>query len=380
MLNKLNYLKERLDRFSRWKKGLVLSSLIVALLSVGAVLAVGAKALNKTETVVSPAIPDSNSFKSVVVSPNEPKDTPNPINGVLFTKTEAESWKGKVPLAVMIENLVSVRPQSGLSKAEVVYEALAEGGITRFMAIFLANNAELGPIRSARAYYLDWLSEYGAGYAHWGGSPEAMDLIRAYQVKDLDQFSLGAPTYWRVRDREAPHNGYTNTEKLWEAAGKKGYNSLANFDSWKFKKDATDSARLASTIKIKFTGSAPYEVVWKYDSEKNSYLRENGGQAHLDKTNEEQLSAKNVIVQSVTANTYDNYGRLRMDTIGEGELKVFRDGSLIEGTWKKLSREGRTKFYDKEGKEIELNRGQIWIEIIPSSQGSVRNVGLEYSS
>ncbi|MCL5411742.1 MAG: DUF3048 domain-containing protein [Patescibacteria group bacterium] len=381
LIGKLNSLKAKMDGMPGWKRGLALLTLVAVLLGTGGVLALAVNAFNQSNTIVSPVGNSSTkSSKSMVVSPNEPKDTPDPINGVLYAKSEVNNWKTRVPLAIMIENHVDARPQSGLSKAEVVYEALAEGGITRFMAIFLASSTEVGPVRSARAYYLDWLSEYGAGYAHWGGSPEAMDLIKRYSLKDLDQFFLGAPTYWRVADRAAPHNGYSSTDKLWEAAEKRGYNVLPSFDSWKFKNDSTDSAKTAGTINIDFGSADAYNVTWKYDPEKNIYLRENGKVAYKDKVNDEQFSAKNIVVESVKASSYDSYGRLSMETVGSGDAKIFRDGTVVEGTWKKPSREERTKFYDQAGQEIELNRGQIWIEVIPSSAGGLKGAKIEYSS
>src|SRR4030066_1764105 len=97
-------------------------------------------------------------------------DYPNPINGTLYTKREAKAWKDKVPLAIMVENSIVARPQSGLSKADIVYEALAEGGITRVAAVFLSQGSQIGPVRSARKYYYDWISEYKPIYAHWGGN------------------------------------------------------------------------------------------------------------------------------------------------------------------------------------------------------------------
>jgi hypothetical protein len=149
-------------------------------------------------------------------------DIPNPINGVFYTKKEAAKWQKRVPLAVMIENHSLARPHSSVSKAEVVYEALAEGGVTRFVVIFLADNSsrDLGPVRSARQYYIDWAREYDAVYAHWGGNEGVRAKAKAvFGSKDFDQFVIGYPTYFK----RAPwyvHDSYTTTKGLWKAAHK----------------------------------------------------------------------------------------------------------------------------------------------------------------
>jgi len=144
----------------------------------------------------------------VIEDPSEPKTEECPLNGALHTKKAKESWEKRRPLAVMIENHTEARPQSGLSSADIVYEAVAEGGITRFMALFYCNLADIqvGPVRSARTYYLDWLGEYDALYAHVGGAntpgpADALGQIIRYEVKDLNQFSIGFPVFWRDYQR-----------------------------------------------------------------------------------------------------------------------------------------------------------------------------------
>ena len=301
--------------------------------------------------------------------PPEPRDFPNPINGVLYTKSEAAKWKDRLPLAVVLENHTDARPQSGLSKADAVYEVLAEGGITRFLALYLAEDSILGPVRSNRTYFLDWLSEYRAGYAHIGGSPEAQARVKEFNISDLDQFFLGAPTYTRIANRFAPHNVYTTTDKLRGAADSRGYRGPVKLESWLFKdEESSASARPKKfELTLKFRENAPYVVDWKYNREKNLYLRFNGGASHIDKETNSQLSAKTIIVQEVII-TPDPSGhsRIRIKTVGSGPVRIFQDGKVISGKWKKTSRTGRTRFFDNKGAEIAFNRGQIWIEIIPA--------------
>jgi hypothetical protein len=304
--------------------------------------------------------------------PPEARDVPNPLNGVLYTKTESEAWKDRLPLAVIIENHTDARPQSGMSKAEITYEALAEGGITRTLNVFLAEDTQLGPIRSNRPYFLDWLSEYGAGYAHVGGSPEAQALVRQYRLKDLDQFALGTSAYERVSYRFAPHNVYTTTARLRSVAKSRyGYVGPVKIEMWAFKKkEATIGARPKSfTLKIGFGANYSlddFDVEWRYDPKNNVYLRWNGGAVHTDAVTKQQLTAKTIVVQSmVTGLANSGSSRLKMQTTGSGAVKIFTDGKVIVGIWKKPSRTARTRFYDKTGAEIQLNRGKIWIEIVP---------------
>jgi len=302
-------------------------------------------------------------------------NVPNPINGVFYTKKEAETWKNKVPLAVTIENSIKARPQhSGLSRADIVYEALAEGGITRFAAIFLSNSSQAGPVRSAREYYFDWILEYKAAYAHWGGNQYARNLAsQLFGKKDLDEF-VSPEAYWKTcaaGTEMYEHCGYTSTDKLWELASKRGINNFTSFDSWQFKEDTPLSKPTAGEITVNFQGDPGYVVVWRYDQATNTYKRFNGGSPHIDKENGQQIASKTIIAEYLTdlgsKEVTPGVKNRVFQTIGSGKAKIFFDGSVIDTTWKKDSRDGRTKFFDSSGKEISLNRGQIWMEMVPES-------------
>src|SRR4030042_2673715 len=294
---------------------------------------------------------------------------PNPINGLLYTKDEAKAWSNNLPLAVVIENHTEARPQTGLSRADLVYETLAEGGITRLLAIYLANDSNLGPVRSNRPYFLDWVSEYSAGYAHIGGSPLAQQLVKDYGIKDVDQFFIGSPTYERISSRAAPHNVYTNTKKLREVATDRGFRGPVKIDSWIFSDfEETPKERPKTfTLSLGFLGAYGYDVSWVYQPATNTYLRSNGGEKHLDAGNSERLSAKNIIVQYVQISPEPSgHSRILIQNEGSGDVIVFKDGKAIAGKWKKANRASRTRFYDNKGKEISLNRGQIWVGAVPT--------------
>lgn len=312
------------------------------------------------------------------------KDKECPLNGAFYTKSREGKWQERRPLAVMVENHVDARPTLGLSRADVIYEAVAEGGITRFLAIYLCQDAgDIAPIRSARTYFLDWLSEYDAAYVHVGGAntpgpANALGQIRDYDIKDMDQFGVGFPTYWRGTDRLAPHNVHSTTTKLWEAASELGFGAAdeenkrwdEDFKKWKFKDEASLEKRGdQKPVTVPYWDQSPaYTVTWQYDKNTNSYLRYHTDAAQNDPVTEEQLSAKNVIVQfqkERTANDGYPDGHLLYGTIGSGDALIFQDGKVIEGTWVKASRVARSKFLDSSGQEVELNRGTVWIHTVP---------------
>ena len=296
-------------------------------------------------------------------------DFANPINGEFFTKEEAVKWKNRLPLAVVIENHTDARPQSGLRNAEVVYETLAEGGITRLLAVYLARDTNLGPVRSNRAYFLDWVSEYSAGYSHVGGSPQAQQLVKTYNIRDLDQFFIGVPTYQRSTARFAPHNVYTSTQKLRAAAGARGYKGPIIINSWSFADEETRAETRPKhfVLDLGFSGTYGYNVQWVYNAKTNNYSRFNAEKKHIDATDNRQLWAKTIVAQLVKVSPDPSgHSRIQQATTGSGKALVFKNGKVVSGTWKKKSRTARTRFFNKKGEEIEFNRGRIWIEVVPS--------------
>src|SRR3989344_2402334 len=222
--------------------------------------------------------------------PSEPKTEECPLNGSMHTQKALDAWKLRRPLAVMIENHTEARPQSGLSSADVVYEVVAEGGITRFMAGFLCHlsDVQVGPVRSARTYFLDWLSEYDALYAHVGGanSPgpaNALGQIIDYKIKDLNQFGIGFPTYWRDYQRlgravATEHTMYSTIDKLWTAGEKRGWTASdsaglrwdKSFVPWTFKDDQPSGTTTAINVNF-WDGYKDYAVDWKYEASCNCY-------------------------------------------------------------------------------------------------------------
>jgi hypothetical protein len=287
------------------------------------------------------------------------------IDGVL----DAPENEELPTVGVMIENLATIRPQAGLEAANLVYEALVEGGITRFLAVFTMTEPieSIGPVRSARPYYLDWVSEYGALYAHAGGSPQAMSDIGSKGIFNLDQFYN--PQYY-VREklpRAIEHNLFTSSELLTFALRDKEAKESA-FSPWEFKDDAQEVDRpgVVGPITINFS-SESYQVVYRYDSTTNTYARFQGTTPHTDMVSGEQISPNNVLVQYVESGLADAQ-RLTMETVGSGSAILFRDGQTIEGSWSKSSTGDRTEFIDASGQPMVFNAGQTWIEVVPTDR------------
>lgn len=323
-----------------------------------------------------------------------PKTEECPLNGKKYTQAEKEIWSTRRPLNIMVENHQESRPQSGLSRADVVYEAVAEGGITRFMAVFYcgasSEEIQVGPVRSARTYYLDWASEYGDYplYVHVGGAnvpgpADALGQIRKYGwdlYNDLNQFSIGFPTFWRDYERlghpvATEHTMYSTTDKLWTAAAERGLTNKndkddkkwdENFIPWKFIDGEVVSEVKAGKISFPFWGGYnDYMVDWNYDAATNSYKRDNGGNSHTDLNNSEQLVAGNVVVLfTQEKGPIDALKHVLYTTTGGGRALVFQNGEVVKGRWSKKTRIDRTKFVDNSGSEISFVRGPIWIEVL----------------
>lgn len=348
----------------------------------------------------------ANDYDALVFDQKQPKTEACPLTGALYSKQQKNWWEGHEPLGVMIENHTEARPQSGISFADVTYEAVAEGGITRTLNVFYCQDAgRIGPVRSARTYFLDLVSEYGPFplYAHVGGAncdestgsgclngakADALGQIEKYGwylKNDLSGgFSIGTPQFKRLdiggANIATEHTMYSNTNLLWDFA--KAKRQITNVDAdgnawdedftfYSFEKDAATSARPASQI-IAFNywdSMAGYNVQWTYNPQDNLYYRENGGDVHKDRNTDKQLTAKNVILlfmkESRANDGYDNNQHLLYGTIGTGDATIFMNGEEIQGSWKKANRTAHLRLLDKSGKELTLTAGKLWFHILP---------------
>ncbi len=306
------------------------------------------------------------STKHLKPKPVPPKPITSPMTGLVVSAEDAK----RPTTGVMIENTVFARPQSGLKEAGVVYEAIAEAGITRFLALYQEGKpGNIGPVRSSRPYYVDWAHSFDAGYAHVGGSPDALAKIKADGVKDLDQF-VNSGYYHRISSREAPHNVYTDMGQLDAAKSAKGWTS-SSFTTWARKADApaknrAGAALTARTVDIGISGPT-YNTHYDYAPESNSYNRSEGGEPHMDAESKTQLSPKVVIAlvipYAIEADGY--HSSYALD--GTGNMTVFQDGAATKGTWKRGSStgsNGQYEFSDEAGHPLKLNAGQTWITAV----------------
>ncbi|MCX6742832.1 MAG: DUF3048 domain-containing protein [Candidatus Parcubacteria bacterium] len=280
------------------------------------------------------------------------------------TKEEASLY----PVAIMIENAADSWPASGLDKANLVIEAITEASIPRFVAFYVSNEEikKIGPVRSARLYYLDWIEPFQPLYMHVGGSPEALSKIRSgnYDLFNLDQF-FNSQYFWRDKWRYAPHNVYTSSELIREALIDKELKTAADYPVWKYRKDLEVDKRPEQVNDIKINFAAQYyKVKWQYNREENNYIRYQNNDIHK-MSDGEWIKAKNVIVQVNAMQVLDSVGRKKIDTLGEGKAWVYRDGDKIEATWRKDTINDGLKYFDNNGNEVEFNGGTTWIEVIP---------------
>lgn len=274
--------------------------------------------------------------------------------------------------AVMIENSPDARPQSGLDQAGVVFEALAEGGVTRFMALYQDTQPSyIGPVRSARPYYIQWALGFDAAYAHVGGSPEGLQDIKSWSVKDLDQF-YNSSAYERISSRYAPHNVYTSIAQLNAIEQKKGY-TTSHFTGFARKKDSPSRTPNATSINMTFSGYY-YNTSYAYDPATNSYKRseENAPHMELSKSGAQTQITPKVVVAMVVPwarGALDSSNAFYSDyaTLGSGTVYVFQDGTVETGTWAKSSNTAPLTFTDASGKPLQLNAGQTWVAAISAN-------------
>jgi len=315
--------------------------------------------------------PSSNPSLTIIRHPKPkpaaPVTVPSPLTGLPVAPDLAK----RPVTGIMIENSDAARPQSGLQAAGVVYEAIAEAGITRFLSLFQdAQPQYIGPVRSLRPYYIDYAAPFQASIVHVGGSPDALAKVTSGGYRNLDEFANGG-SFWRITARDAPHNVYTSFAKLDTLNQQRGYTSSL-FTSWPRKADKKLAAPTAKTIDLAISSSDFY-AHYDYDAASNSYLRSEGGASHLDFVSADdntgvRLDPKVVIAIVVpqSRGSLDASGAYYTDydDIGSGTAYVFQDGGVTVGAWTKSSDTSQITFTDSAGAPIALNAGQTWITLV----------------
>lgn len=291
----------------------------------------------------------------------------NPLTGMPMSA----ELKTKRPVAVTINNIKAALPQSGIAKADVIYEVLAEGGITRLVAVFqdTAGIEKLGPIRSARRYFLDIALDQDAVYLHFGNDPSIWRDFNGLGIANLNGMN-GTLDYWRSKDRRAPHNVYTDTVLIKRAWSRVGYRTNRKEDyaylyGYSEVEQVFEAGQVAIDVKIPYSPYITGRFV--YNDETSLYARYQFGDKQIDKNTDEQLMAKNIIIQfsNVRRRPGDNAGRLDIDMIGEGKGYYVSNGQQIPITWKKASQYSPTTYALTTGEQLKINPGKTWICIAP---------------
>ena len=268
-------------------------------------------------------------------------------------------------LAIMVENQADARPQSGLNYADVVYEALAEGGITRFIAVFLTGDGPVvGPVRSLRHYFAFLAADYGADVVHIGASPEGFAWRDAMNMGHLDE-AAGDPGVWRVRNRPPPHNAYTDTANDRALLAGMGRQNNRQWGPLRF--GDTPAGEPATRIDLRFR-PWPYSVAWAWDGDVGRYFRFMEGAPHVDAATGEHLSFTSVVVQFTDVEAIPNDEKLRLDMNlvgGSGDLVIFSNGQQRTGSWSKDAPRSSSVWLDDKGDPLILPQGPVWVEVMP---------------
>jgi hypothetical protein len=354
------------------------SSLITGLMLTAVLLSACGTEKSAPEAAPS-AVPTVSALPSATP---EPSPTADPAAPQLSGLTGLPVQEGTLPrpLAVMINNAPAARPQSGISEADILYEVLAEGGITRMIGIFQSHTGivKIGPVRSIRPYLLDLGESYGGVTVHAGGSPAAYAILQQQKKEDMDEIGKAGAYFWRDNTRKAPHNLYSNAAKLREGATKLGYAESVAVPSYSF----TDpdyiptEGEAAAELNINFLLKS-YTVGYKYDTERRTYLRWVNGKPHLDLNNNNPVEAANVMVIGADHKVLDDVGRLQIDVELGGEALLFQRGVVLKGKWARKPGD-IIRFVKSDGTEALMYPGITHVLIVPNSPSFSSHV--EYSA
>ncbi len=347
------------------KHHIAIIAIIVVVLLAGAAAAAWLL-LSSTEppTEVSSAWPRADSER-VVPKPPEPPTWP--LTGLPAPDTETP--KNTRIVSVKIENSPQARPQSGIQDADVVYESITEGGITRFNAMFHSKvPSTIGPVRSARLSDIDIVPQYSALFVFSGASGQVNSAVRSAGIENLSQDAGVTYGYKRVSSRKAPHNLYIDLNKIREEAKRRGFASEQKIAPLAFEKRAVEATPAITVVDIPF--SPANRVKWTYDAANDYYLRENNGRVHNDALTGEQVHSKNVVVmwaKMTSAGKRDVTGSMTYDIelVGSGRVSVFRNGQRYDGVWEATA-DAPPVFKAQDGTQIRLAPGNTWFQVVPT--------------
>jgi hypothetical protein len=268
----------------------------------------------------------------------------------------------------MIDNIAEARPHFGLGAADVIYEAPAEAGIPRLMPIYLRAGGEsrsIGPVRSARHYFVYLANEYRAPLVHIGASPQGFDALSATGLPDVDE-ARGDGGFTRDRNRQAPHNAFVSTSSIRDVLRQRGGPIKATLGPLNFGA-YTPGAQPATTVKIPYPGPEGYSVEYDFDADQHNYKRIMDGQPHRDGSTGDQYTASSIVIEMADVEPIpnDDAGRVDVTLVGSGKGVLVADGTQVPLTWSRTSVRDATQFKRTDGSTFALPQGQVWIQIVP---------------
>lgn len=351
---------------SMWEKWLTISA-VVFLLLVGC---------SSTEQVVEQE--QEEVIDHEVIEEPEPQEEELPYHFPLTGIGSSDEVDGRA-VAVMVNNHLKARPQSGLYQADIVYEVLAEGNVTRFLAIFQSERPDIiGPVRSARDYYIELAKGYDSLYIAHGNSPDAKAMLDAGYIDHLNGLYYDGTLFKRASFRKAPHNSYISFEHILEGAQQNGYEMEETPDSLGFLTEDEVNALTgveANEFSIAYSNSDhTFNSIFEYDDSLQKYKRFSNGEQTVDYDTKEPVLVDNIFIVETEHKIIDNDGRRDIDLTTGGRAYLMQKGLKMEVEWKNV--EGRILPY-LNGEVVEFIPGKTWISLIPTTPGLGQAVSFE---
>ncbi|TWT13483.1 DUF3048 domain-containing protein [Planomicrobium sp. CPCC 101079] len=295
----------------------------------------------------------------------EPESYKAPFSGI-----EGTAPFDSRPIMAVINNHPDARPQTGLTEADIVFEMLAEGDVTRFLALYQSGFPEvMGPVRSARDYFVELAEGYNGFFVAHGWSPDAKELLESGTVDHINGLFYDGTLFDRSTDRIAPHNSYITYENVLKGMDEAQASTEYSVRSPYYFYGSGESDKLmeqASVLEVLYGTSQQFHNEFTYDETTELYSRASGGTATTDKDSGEPVEVSNVLVFEADHETIDDEGRQSIDLTSGGKALVFQNGGVREAEWSNL--EGMLVPTDN-GQSIGLVAGKTWIHIVPKEPG-----------
>jgi len=316
---------------------------------------------------------DDGEGKNDETSPEAGSNAEQPFPFTGLTTDEAINQR---PVAVMVNNHPKARPQSGLSQADIVFEILAEGSITRFLAIYQSEQPEVvGPVRSAREYFFELADGYDAIYVYHGAANFVEQMIQERQVENINgaTFDNDGQVFKRESFRKAPHNSYFLFDAVNDVAEQKGYAMEDDVDPLAFSEKESEDIEGESGEQVTISYDSNWNVQFDYDEEADHYYRSSDGEPTVELNSEEQIFVDNVLIIEAAHEVIDNEGRRAIDFESGGNAYLLQKGKIQDVEWKNV--DGKITPVN-EDEPIEFVPGKTWINVVPSSPGLEHSISI----